>query len=271
MKVSNKTMVVTGAGGGVGRELVKELVSRNVKVAAIDVNGAALEETLTATGNNKNVSLHNVDLTDYDAVRKTAQEIIDTHIQIDGIINNAGIIQPFVHINDLDLERIQLLMNVNFYGTLHMIKAFLPHLLQREQAHILNVSSMGGFLPVPGQVAYGASKAAVTLLSEGLYSELSGTNVKMTVVLPGGINTNIAKNSGIEGMENLSADSKATKSLLTPNQAARQIIDAMEKDKWRVYIGKDSRTMNFLFKFAPRFAIRLINKSLENIISQQKK
>jgi short-subunit dehydrogenase len=268
MKVSNKTIAVTGAGGGVGRELVKELVRHNAKVAAIDLNAAALEDTLKAAGNNKNISLHKVDLTDYDAVKKTVQEIIDTHLQIDGVINNAGIIQPFVPINDLPLERIQLLMNVNFYGTLHMVKAFLPHLLQREEAHILNVSSMGGFLPVPGQVAYGASKAAVTLLSEGLYSELSGTNIKMTVVLPGGINTDIAKNSGVGGMETISRDPKATQSLLTPKAAALQIIEAMEKDKWRVYIGKDAKLMKVLFKFSPKFAIRMINKSLGNIMSR---
>jgi short-subunit dehydrogenase len=266
MRVSNKTFVVTGAGGGVGRELVRQLVLKGAKVAAVDINEEMLEKTLKAAVNHENISLHKADLTDYDAVQNIAQKIIDTHLQIDGIINNAGIIQPFVHISELDLKEIQLVMNVNYYGTLHMIKAFLPHLLERDEAHILNVSSMGGFLPVPGQAAYGASKAAVTLLSEGLYSELSKTNVKVTVVLPGGIATDIAKNSGIKGMESLSKNSKAAQSLLTPTQAAEQIIDAMERDKWRVYIGKDSRLMNILFKFAPKSAIRLINKSLADVM-----
>jgi len=262
MKVSSKTLVVTGAGGGVGRELVKELVKRNVKVAAIDVNEKALEETHQAVDNSKNVTLHKVDLTDYDAVAKAANEIIEKYGAVDGIINNAGIIQPFVHINDLDIKRIQLVMNVNFYGTLHMVKAFLPHLMQREQAHILNVSSMGGFLPVPGQVAYGASKAAVMLLSEGLYSELLHTDVNVTVVFPGGISTNIAKNSGIEDMDISAADEKTAKLLLTPNEAAVQIIEAMESNKCRVYIGKDSKLMNFLFKYMPKFALKTINKML---------
>ncbi len=262
MKVTGKTIVVTGAGGGVGRELVKELVKRDVKVAAIDINDAALEETLKSVDNSKNVTVHKVDLTDYDAVTKASQEIISKYGKIDGVINNAGIIQPFVHINDLDLKKIQLVMNVNFYGTLHMVKAFLPHLLERDEAHILNVSSMGGFLPVPGQVAYGASKSAVMLLSEGLYSELLGTNVHITVVFPGGINTDIAKNSGIENMEKSAQDSKAAKMLLSPNEAANQIIDAMESNKCRVYIGKDSKLMNFLFKFVPKFALKTINKLL---------
>ena len=262
MEVTNKTIVVTGAGGGVGRELVKELVKRNVKVAAIDVNEKALEETLKATGDSPNVSLHQVDLTDYEAVNQAVSVIIEKYGEIDGVINNAGIIQPFIHISDLPIEKIKLVMNVNFYGTLYMVKAFLPHLLKREEAHILNVSSMGGFLPVPGQVAYGASKSAVMLLSEGLYSELMGTGVHITVVFPGGINTDIAKNSGLENMEKKDDNDKAAKMLLSPNEAAIQIIEAMESNKCRVYIGKDSKLMNFLFKFFPKFALKAINKAL---------
>jgi short-subunit dehydrogenase len=75
-------------------------------------------------------------------------------------------------VNELGYEAIERVMNVNFYGTLYMTKTFLPHLLTRPEAHVVNVSSMGGFLPVPGQVIYGASKAAVKLLTEGLHSEL---------------------------------------------------------------------------------------------------
>ena len=76
-----------------------------------------------------------------------------------------------------------------------MTKSFLPHLLKRPEAHIVNVSSMGGFLPVPGQTIYGASKAAVKLLTKGLHSELPGMNVKVTIIFPGAVNTNMTKNS----------------------------------------------------------------------------
>ena len=73
-----------------------------------------------------------------------------------------------------DIERV---LNYNFYGQIYMTKAFLPYLLERPEAHIVNVSSMGGFFPVPGQILYGASKAAVKLFTEGLYAELIETNV----------------------------------------------------------------------------------------------
>lgn len=127
-----------------------------------------------------------------------ANKVVAEHGHVDGIINNAGIIQPFVDLNDLGMDRIERVLNINFYGTLYMVKAFLPFLLERPEAHIVNVSSMGGFLPVPGQSIYGASKAAVKLMTEALHSELKGTNVSVSVVIPGGIATDIKKNSDIQ-------------------------------------------------------------------------
>lgn len=83
------------------------------------------------------------------------------HGPTDGLINIAGIIQPFVHIKDLEFEQIERVMDVNFWGTLNTVKAFLPGLLKRPISSQVNVSSLGAILPVPGQSAYGTSKAAV--------------------------------------------------------------------------------------------------------------
>lgn len=262
MLTSNKTIVVTGAGGGVGRELVRELLKRGSRVAGVDINEAALMETKKETGNSDKLSLHVVDITNFDAVNQLVDDVVSYHGYVDGIINNAGIIQPFIHIDELELSRIDLVMKVNFYGTLHMVKAFLPKLKERKEAHILNVSSMGGFLPVPGQVGYGASKAAVMLLSEGMYVELKDTSVNMTVVFPGGIKTDIVRNSGAGDMSMANAEDKVSNILLTPEEAAKQILKAMESNRCRVYIGKDSKMMNFLFKFTPRLALKLIQKAL---------
>jgi NAD(P)-dependent dehydrogenase (short-subunit alcohol dehydrogenase family) len=178
MKVQNKVVVVTGGGNGMGREVVRNLLFRGARVAAVDLDEAGLQETTTLTGNNKdNLSTHVVNIADRVAVEELPGLVIARHGGVDGLINNAGIIQPFARINDLDYEAIERVMNVNFYGTPYMTKAFLPHLLKRPEAHIANVSSMGGFLPVPGQSIYGASKAAVKLFTEGLHSELLTTNV----------------------------------------------------------------------------------------------
>lgn len=258
MKTEEKNIVVTGGGSGVGRELVLQLLGKGATVIAVDINLEALNETVKIAGNNNKIFIYVVDISDKEAVNSFAEQAIKEHKKIDGVINNAGIIQPFIHLNELEMERIERVMNINFYGTLYMVKAFLPHLLERPEAHIVNVSSMGGFLPVPGQSVYGASKAAVKLLSEGLSSELMDTNVKVSVIIPGGIATDIKKNSNIA--HTVSSESKKTNMILTPHKAAELIINAMEAGRLRTYIGKDCNIMNMLYKLNSSFAMKMINK-----------
>ena len=191
MNINTKTFVVTGAASGIGRAITMALLKQGAEVAAVDLKKENLEllKKDCAEWADK-LSLHELNITDKKGVAKLPDEVIKMHGQVDGLINNAGIIQPFVKVNDLDYEAIERVMNVNFYGMLYMTKAFLPELLKRPVAHIVNVSSMGGFLPVPGQTIYGASKAAVKLFSEGLYAELLDTKVGVTVVFPGATATN---------------------------------------------------------------------------------
>lgn len=264
MKVFNKNIVVTGGGNGVGRELTLKLLSRGASVIAIDINEAALEQTFELSGRNGKLITRVLNITDKEAVRNFSEEIISTMGHIDGIINNAGIIQPFIDIKDMKLDQIDRVMNVNFYGTLYMTKAFLGHFMSRPEAHIVNIASMGGFLPVPGQSAYGASKAAVKLMTEGLCSELSDTNVHVSVVFPGGIATDIQKNSGTTD-RSASAEEKNNKLLLSASKAAELIIDGMEKNKRRVFIGKDSKLMNFLYSLTPGFATNMIKRALSGV------
>jgi short-subunit dehydrogenase len=261
VKVFNKVIVVTGAGGGIGRELVCQLLEKGAKVAAI-LHKSGLEETKSlATIYGDRISIHMANVANREEVEKLPEETIAVHGCIDGIINNAGIIQQFQSVNDLDYEQIQQVMDVNFYGTLYMCKSFLPHLLNRPEAHITNVSSMGGFLPVPRQSIYTASKAAVKMLTEGLHLELRDTRVGVTVVFPGGVDTNIVQNAGIEitGVESHSYK------MLSPNKAAAIIIHGMENKKYRVLAGNDSKIMDFLYRLNPKKATDIIAKKIKTL------
>ena len=266
MKVKNKVIVVTGGGNGMGRELVLNLLSKGASVAAIDVNDVALRQTVDLAGKWKdNLSTFVVNITDKNAVEALPTQVIARYGAVDGIINNAGIIQPFVRLNDLSFDAIERVLNVNLYGTLYMIKAFLPYLLKRPVAHVTNISSMGGFLPVPGQTVYGASKASVKLLTEGLYSELLSTNVRVTLVYPGAIGTNIAANSGIDMTHNANSEQSSTKTL-APDKAAQIIVEAIEQDQYSVLVGSDAKLMDFIYRFNPKAATGFIYKQMKALL-----
>src|SRR5699024_3370669 len=157
------------------------------------------------------------------------------HGQIDGVINVAGIIQRFVPVSELTMGDIEKVIDVNLWGTIYINTAFLDILVARPQAALVNVSSMGGFIPFPGQTAYSASKAAVKLWTEGLQAELVGTSVAVTVVFPGAIATDIARLSGASEATADAADSPIK--MTAPSEAGRQIVEAVAKGTPRVRIG----------------------------------
>lgn len=268
MKTQNKIIVVTGGGNGIGRELVLHLLNKGARVAAVDINETGLKETAELVGDKKDkLSLHVVNITDRSAVEALPEQVIARHGAVDGLINVAGIIQPFVRINDLEYAVIERVINVNFYGTLYMTKTFLPHLLKRPEAHIANVSSMGGFLPVPGQGIYGASKAAVKLMTEALHSELSNTNVKVTVIFPGAIGTNIANNSGVGHTLNVPDDAQRQSiKPLEPGKAAEIIVDGIEKDEYEILVGRDSAFMNFIYRVSSKRAAKFISRQMASLL-----
>lgn len=189
--------------------------------------------------------------------------MIAAHEQVDVVINNAGIIQPFVCVNDLSYKAIGRVLNVNLL--IYVTKAFLPHLLKRPEAHIVNVSSMGGFLPVPGQSIYGASKAAVKLLTEGLYSELKEMPVRVTVIFPGAIATNITQNSVIE-MRAVSSESSQSFKALPADEAAEINLKGMEEEKFQVYVGSDSSMMDKFYRLSPRRATDFMFGKMKSLL-----
>ncbi len=263
MRVANKVVVVTGGGNGIGREVVLELLRRGARVAAVDLRQESLDETVGLANAGERLATFQVDITDRAAVLALPDQVVEVMGSVDGLINVAGIIQPFVRLAELDFDAIERVIDVNLYGTINTVKAFLPRLLDRPVAHIANVSSMGGFLPVPGQTIYGASKAAVKLLTEGLYAELRPTKVGVSAIFPGAVRTEISANSGVEMT---ASEGEFSWPSTEPDAAARIIVDGIEANRFHVFVGRDSRMMNLLNRLTPRRSTDLIQRQMKQLL-----
>jgi short-subunit dehydrogenase len=266
MKISGKVLTVTGAGNGVGRAVALEALERGARVAAVDISESGLDETRALASAADRLSTHLVDITDRTAVAALPAEVAAIHGSVDGLIHLAAIIQPFEKVKDLDDTVIERVMAVNWWGTLYLDRAFLPVLLGRPEGHIVNTSSMGGFIPVPGQTIYGASKAAVKLLTEALYGECRGTPVRMTVVIPGGMATNMPANSGVSVTVDPAKAAEMARNLTTPETAADAILDGMERNAYRVLIGRDAKLMDLLYRVNPKGAAAFIARQMRGLL-----
>lgn len=259
MEIKRKNVIVTGAASGLGKELTKQLLKKGCNVAAVDINHDNLEK-LKEELNSSKLKTYVVDMGSDESIKKFRVDYKKDYSDVDIIINNAGIIQPFVKVEKLDDVTINRVMNINFFGPVNLIRYFMEDLTKdRSEQYIVNVSSMGGFFPFPGQTIYGASKAALKIFTEGLYAELEKTNVRVMIVLPGAMNTNITTNSNVK-MDTTKEESNFK--LLEADVAAATIINGIEKNKFKIFLGNDAKFLRFLYKINSKWAISFINKKM---------
>ena len=257
---------ITGAASGIGRALAMELAARGCDLALADRDEAGLQavaaEIAKASSQNKSsprkVTVHRVDVGEPAAIAEFAQAATSAHPGLNIVINNAGV-ALLGAFTEIDQAQMDWLMNINFWGVVHGTRAFLPHLATRPESHIVNLSSIFGIIAPPGQTAYAAAKFAVRGFSEALRHELqmAKSPVKLSVVHPGGVLTNIVRNSragvGVtdnarraQSIERFDAVAKTT-----PKAAALRIIRGIEKNQPRILIGNDARFMDLLQRLRP--------------------
>jgi short-subunit dehydrogenase len=255
--VKGMNAVVTGAGSGIGRELAIQLSQLGAAVIVTDVDQKGLDETcLVIKKNGGDCSPHVFDVSDRGNVYAFADETIKKHGHIDILINNAG---KSMHgwIEDLTYESFQLIMAINFWGVVYCTKAFLPHLLTRPHANIVNLSSVYGILSIPSKSVYSITKFAVRAFSEALRQELYGTNVRVSCVHPGGVRTGNIRNRrwDLKPNEKRDIDEEEKRFHETARtsaaDAAAGIIKGMLKDKPRILIGADAKLISLVSRLMP--------------------
>ncbi len=257
---NNKVAAITGAGSGIGQNLAVLLAKQGCHLSLSDINAAGLAQTVALIQNEGvRVTTQQLDVSDRHAVEAWAADTVKAHGQVNLIFNNAGVALGST-VEGASYEELEWIMNINFWGVVYGTKAFLPYLKQSGNGHIINVSSLFGLTAQPTQSAYNASKFAVRGFTESLRQELDIENcgVSALCVHPGGIRTNIAKAAKMnDSLRSLGIDpeksSQTFNKLLRcpPEHAAAIILDAVQKNKRRVLIGNDAKSIDLMQRVFP--------------------
>jgi NAD(P)-dependent dehydrogenase (short-subunit alcohol dehydrogenase family) len=254
---TDRVAVITGAGGGIGRAICMELARRGAHIAAVDVDEAGLAEVrgeVEALG--RRCSVHGVDVADRVQMEALPGRVLAEHGAVHILVNNAGV-SVNLTFREQDIDDLEWITGINYWGVIYGCKFFLPHLLAVDEAHIVNISSSAGFTGMKYQTSYAATKFAVTGFSESLYVELSPTNVGITCVHPGAVATNILEAARMD-TDRRSKMLKSFKYATPPEHAARTICKAIERKRFKQVLCVDSRVLHFIKRLAPVGTLKLM-------------
>lgn len=264
MRLNQRTAVITGAAGGIGRALALALARRGCHLALADIDEAGLARSAeTAAAAGVRVSRHRLDVADSVAVAALPDAVLAAHPGVDLLINNAGV-ALWGAFEQVSADDFDWLFRINFHGVVHMTRAFLPLMRASDDARLVNLSSVFGLIAPSEQVAYAASKFAVRGFSEALRHELDGTTIGVTVVHPGGVATAIsekARQPASLSEAEIARRRERSRNLLRlpPEQAAEIIINAIERRQSRVLVGSDAWLIALLAQVAPVSYWKLMN------------
>ena len=265
MKFYNKKVcVVTGAASGIGRASALALASYGAKTVITDIRKDMLDETselIKKAGGTADA--HILDMADRDGVYDLATHVEKTHGGADFVLNNAGVAMA-APVDELGIDDFNWLMDIDFWGVVYGTQAFLPQMQAKNSGHIANISSVFGLFSVPGQAAYNAAKFAVLGFTDAVRHDLANTNIKVTTIHPGGINTNIVRHARMGQGPDAEAEHEEAivrfeKFTMTqPDKAARIILKGVAKGKTRILVGPDAVYMDIIRRLFPSNYLRFI-------------
>ncbi|MFY9310484.1 MAG: SDR family oxidoreductase [Bacteroidia bacterium] len=256
----NKVVWITGASSGIGEALAKALAGEGAKLVLSSRRKDELERVQKSLKTaESNVFILPLDLADSSQTDELAQKVVAKFGQIDILINNGGISQRSLA-KDTSLAIDRKVMEVNFFGTVALTKSVLPYMLKQQSGHIVVISSVVGKFGFYLRSAYSASKHALEGFFESLRIETHKDNLKVLIVCPGKIHTNISVNAvtGDGGAHNKMDES--TEKGLSAEECARQILNGIKKNKEELLIGGAEVRAVYMKRFFPRLFSKLIRK-----------
>ena len=261
--------VVSGAASGIGRATALELARRGCAVALVDRDADGLAET-ARLASGATVTQHVVDVADGAALAALPDAVLVVHGRVTVVVAAAGV-SLVGRVEDVSMEEIRWLVDINLFGVIGLVKAFLPAMLRESSAQVVTVSSLFGIIAPAEQAAYAASKFAVRGFSEALRHELEGGPVGVTVVHPGGVATAIARNARIAGAADGATERDKSAAFdraflrTSPDAVGRSIADAIERRRPRLLVATGAQAGAFLQRLVPVRYWRLLRPGYDRL------
>ena len=249
MKVlSGKTAFVTGAASGIGLALSQALAAEGMQVVLADIEEEPLRKAVSRLEREGYAVLGiRLDVSQKEEVLKALEQAQRHFGNIHLLCNNAGV-GSVLKWEDQSYETVQWVMNVNFGGVFHGVRAFLPHMKAHgEGGHIINTASILGHIPSPELGVYCASKYAVVALSESLRLELEGGNVGVSLLCPGWVVTNIMKadrhrdaSLPVDACRKAELEAEIARGL-SPDLVAQKVVDAIKEERFYIFTNPETK------------------------------
>lgn len=231
---SKKVVVITGGSSGMGRAFAKELVSRNAQVIILARNKEKLQKVVADLKTTPKSIIGMVcDVAEYDMVKKAIAEVVSLYGRVDMVLNAAGV-GMYKPVQETSMKEFHDVMNINYFGTVNVVKEVLPIMLKQKSGIIVNISSVAGKGAFPWITAYAGSKFAVAGFTEGLYYDVNDQGIKVLLICPGAVNTNFFNTPSFKNFPHETRH----KNMIEPEEVVRVTLKELEKKSFETFIPK---------------------------------
>ncbi len=264
MDFKNKTILITGASSGIGKETAVQFAKKGANLILVARRKDKLEQIANDLKKfHVSILVCQCDVSKKDQVKEMSKQVLEKFDSIDILINNAGF-AIYGSVSDISIDEIESQMETNYFGMVYCIKNFLPSMLQKKSGHIVNVASVAASFGLPGIASYCASKFAMLGFSEGLKHELKDTGIGITVVSPIMVRTDFFDHPSFEKMPKYSLTSLSSKTV------ANAIIKAANSPRLEIIVPSIIRGAVWMKNTFPYFINPILGKSFKNQLDSTK-
>lgn len=257
MTLNNKVVWITGASSGIGKGLAMELSKRNCKLILSSRRENKLNEVKQQCESPETVAVLPFDLSNINAMPSIVDKALNFFETVDVLINNGGISQRSLAI-ETDISVDKKLMEVDYLGTIALSKALLPHFVKQQAGHFVTVTSLMGKFSSPYRSGYCGAKHALHGFFDALRMEHEKDKIKVTLICPGFVNTNVAKNALTADGSQQNTQDQATENGLSVETFSKRMLKAVEAEKFEAYIGRKEVLGIYLKRFFPKLLHKFV-------------